>query len=477
MTRQTRHLTLAWTAFLAVAAGLVAWWLWRPALGSTRAPAPDVVLITVDTLRADRLGCYGSANRTPNIDRLAAEGMLFEHAASPIPETRPAHFTVFTSRYPRDHGVLSNASAWSPGARTLPQVYAEAGYLSAGFAACALFTDNDGPTLGFTVFDAPEEPQRTAEEVVPKAIEWLKTVAPDQRFFLWLHLFDPHMPYKPPPPFNSGGPAETLEEWPDFHWPDLLTTAERHDGDLPRPVFERALALYDGEVEYVDHWLGRFFQTLEELGRWDNTLVALTADHGECFSKGVFFDHSQCLDDGAIAIPLIVRYPPRIKPGRRVATQVELLDIAPALLRLSDLPVPEEFFGRGLLERAEAPGDSYAFFEHPYYRSFDVSSRQEVLDRLRSVAGEPTRRIVGDRLQVGARSGAWKYLRRGTEESLFNTADDPGELVDLAPEDNARRDRFRNAVRRWMRDHPPQIDDSVGIHPDLKETLEALGYL
>ncbi len=459
--------------FLFLAAGA---WL---ALRSEPAAAPDVVLITVDTLRADRLGCYGAPTRTPNVDRLAAEGMLFEHAASPIPETRPAHFTLFTSQYPRDHGVLSNLSAARSDLLTLPEIYAEAGYLSAGFAGCAHFDAAAGAELGFSVFDAPQTPQRTAGEVVPRAIDWLKSLASDQPIFLWLHLFDPHMPYQPPPPWNDGGPPETLEEWPDFHWPALLATADRNDGDLPREVFERARALYDGEVEYVDHWLGRFFSALDEVGRWDRTVVALTADHGECFSKGVFFDHSQCLNDEAIAVPLIVRYPPRLAAGRRVATQVELLDVAPTLLRLSDLAVPGELLGRGLLARAEGgDGDeSYAFFEHPFYGSFDVSSRQEVLDRLRSVAGEPTRGIVGDRLQVGARSGPWKYLLRGTEESLYNLADDPGELEDLADADSARRDRFRLAVRRWMREHPPRLEAETEIHPELRKTLEALGYL
>ena len=447
---------------------------------SEETPAPDVVLITVDTLRADRLGCYGGTSHTPNIDRLAAEGTLFEHAASPIPETRPAHFTIFTSRYPRDHGVLSNALPARPGAVTLPRIYAEAGYQSAGFAGCALFDNAVGAELGFNAFDAPETPQRTADEVVPKAIEWLESIAQDQRVFLWLHLFDPHMPYQPPPPFNGGGTAEMVEEWPDFNWPDLLATADRHGGDLPRPVFERALALYNGEVEYVDHWLGRFFQALKTQGRWDRAVIALTADHGECFSKGVFFDHSQCLNDGAIAVPLIVRYPPRIAAGQRIATQVELLDIAPALLRLSGLPVPGEFLGRGLLARAEAPTTPdlpYAFFEHPYYSSFDASSRQEVLGRLRSVAGEPTQKILGEQLQVGARAGVWKYLRRGAEETLYNLIDDPGELTDLAADESTRRDRFRLAVRRWMRDHPPRLEAAAEIHPELRANLEALGYL
>lgn len=439
-------------------------------------PVDRVILITVDTLRADHLGAYGSqTSRTPHMDRLAEEGLLFESAISPLPETRPSHFTMFTSRYPRDHGVMNNASALGLDAVTLPAAFAEAGYRTAGFAGCALFDDEMGTSLGFEHFDAPEEPQRAAHVVVPRALEWLRSLEPDEPFFLWLHLFDPHMPYQPPPPFNRG--TALTEAWPEFAWPALLAEAETSGGDLPASVFERAKELYAGEVEYADHWLGRFFESEELAPAWDQTLVLLTADHGECFAKGVFFDHSQCLDEGAIAVPLILRSPHGVPRGERRASPVEHLDIGPTLLRLAGLAVPEAFRGQGLLERTAAEADLPGFFQHPLYREIDVENRRDVLRRLRSVAGEPTRDIVGDEVQIGARIREWKYVRRGAEETLFRLSADPAERNDLSQQEAEQLRKLRAAGRRWLREHPVDLSEVPEIPPEMVEKLEALGYL
>ncbi len=446
--------------------------------GCSRPAAPrGVVLITVDTLRADRLGCYGSkSTRTPHFDRLAAEGTLFEHAVAAMPETRPSHETIFTSLYPREHGVLSNAMAWNDKATTLAATFAAAGYDTAGFAGCALFDAAAGKALGFGHFDAPAKPQRSAGEVVPRALEWLAARSDARPFFLWLHLFDPHMPYEPPPPYNKGSAPEMVRDYPSFAWPRLLAAARAHGGDLPAPVFERAKELYGGEVEYADAWLGRFLDALATAGELDKTVVLLTADHGECFENGVFFDHSQCLGEGALAVPLIVRYPPRVAPGVRVAKVVEHLDVAPTLLRLAGLAVPAAFHGRGLFERRaeEAPD---AFFQHPLYRRRDIRERQDVLAQLHSVAGQPTRAIVGDRLQVGARRGGWKYLLEGPQETLYDLTADPEEHVNRAAARPAKLRELRRAVRRWMQANPMAVRDADDLDPALVESLHALGYL
>lgn len=434
---------------------------------------PNVVLVTVDTLRADRLGFYGAeTTRTPRLDRLAAEGLVFDHATAPLPETRPSHYTLFTSLYPNEHGVLSNLWPAAEDLVTLPSLYAAAGYATAGFAGCQLFDAAAGKALGFEYFDAPGEPQRTADEVVPAAIRWLK--AREARpFFLWLHLFDPHMPYVPPPPFNEKSAPQRVRDWPSFSWPRLLEDARRHGGDLPRHVFERGLDLYGGEVEYVDHWLGRFFDALASADLYDEAVIVLTADHGECFENGVYFDHSQCLGQGALAVPLVVRHPPSLEPGRS-AVPVEHLDVAPTLLRLSGLEVPAAFRGRGLLERR--PGED-VFFEHPLYRAVDVSNRQEVLDQLRSVAGEPTRPIEADAVPFGLRRGPWKYVRSGGREWLYNLDKDPGEQVDLAKEETELVRELRYAAWKWRQEHRIEIRDLGELDPELVRNLEALGYL
>lgn len=441
-----------------------------------RTPPPDVVLITVDTLRADRLGCYGSqTTRTPNVDRLAAEGLVFERAFAPLPETRPSHYTIFTSLYPSDHGVLSNLWPAAEDLTTLAGLYADAGYATAGFAGCQLFDAAAGEALGFEHFDAPHEPQRTADGVVGAAIRWLGERGGERPFFVWLHLFDPHMPYVPPPPWNGNSDPREVADWPTFSWPRLLESARNHGGDLPRRVFGRGLDLYGAEVEYTDHWLGRFFDALREAGLYDEALIVLTADHGECFENGVFFDHSQCLGEGALRVPLVLRYPERVAPGRTDAP-VEHLDVAPTLARLSGLAVPAAFRGRGLLERRRDPA-SDVFFQHPLYRSLDVANRQAVLDELRSVAGEPTRPVAGDRLPFGVRRGPWKYVRDGDEERLYNLAEDPAERRDLAAREPDVLRELRHAAWEWIRNHPIEPGDTSELDGELVERLEALGYL
>lgn len=473
MNRRRSYLLLMAMASLA---GAVAFGVF---FGPFRKKAPQarrVVLVTIDTLRADHVGAYDARNtRTPHMDRLAREGLLFENAISPLPETRPSHFTIFTSRYPRDHGVMNNAANLGPGAVTLPALFAAAGYRTAGFAGCALFDKRTGENLGFETFDAPDKPQRAAHEVVPRVIEWLQTLDPDEAFFLWVHLFDPHMPYSPPPPHDRV--AEGNEPWPEFTWPDLLATADQHDGDLPADIFARAKELYAGEVEYADHWLGRLFDSDVFSASWSDTLILLTADHGECFSDGVFFDHSQCLGEGAIAVPLILRPPYGVAVAERRKELVEHLDIGPTLLRLAGLPVPEEFRGRGLLARTSGAESFAGFFQHPLYRPIDIENRRDVLGRLRSVAGEPTRDIVGDRIQVGARSQEWKYIRRGQEETLFHLPEDPTEQQDLSGRETDQLQRLRSATRRWLLRHPVDLGEIPEIPPEMAEKLEALGYL
>ena len=204
-------------------------------------------------------------------------------------------------------------------------------------------------------------------------------------------------------------------------------------------------------------------------------MIAFTADHGECFENGVFFDHSQCLGEGALAVPLVLRAP-GLAPGRTPAP-VEQLDVAPTLLRLAGLEVPATFDGRGLLERraSDTSDTPDVFFQHPLYRRTDVADRQAVLDRLRAVAGEPTRRITGDRLPFGR--GPWKYVRSGAEEALYNLAEDPGERADLAGRHPELVRELRHAVWQWLQDHPVALRDTGELDPKLVESLEALGYL
>ncbi len=434
---------------------------------------PNVLLITVDTLRADQLGCYGATTTTPNIDRLAREGTLFLNTASPMPSTRPAHFSLLTSLYPRQRGVLSNADSLSEAIVTLPQLFAAAGYRTAAFTGVKLLAPGSGAERGFATFESPEKGQRIAEKVVPRAREWLQSHAAAGPFFLWLHVFDPHMPYSPPGDLRTPRPSELPASVSEFSRPRLRPLLERTGGDLPRWLLEYALDLYRGEIEYVDRQLGELLATVDELRLSDQTLVVFTADHGECFDHGYYFEHGRCLFDGATRIPLILRYPPAIDAGARTHRQVELLDVAPTLLALAGLPAPPPFAGRSLLTMGD---DRPAFIQPPVYSDNAAQAGGRRLLTVRSVGGEPLQQIEVDS-QLALRTASWKYIASSDRELLYDLRTDPREQHDLSGERPEIVRRFRPLLARWLNEHPQVPRAAAELDEELKRTLRSLGYL
>ena len=436
---------------------------------------PNVLLITVDTLRADRLGFYGADSaRTPHLDALAAEGTWFRFATAPLPETRPSHFTLFTSRYPRDHGVVSNTQTLSEEALTLAEVYSEAGYQTAAFAGCALLDEASGAGQGFDELFVGSKPQRPSDEVLSDVLAYLDRIDHGRPVFLWVHLFDPHMPYEPGHRREVGRDEQWTARLPSFTWPDLLALAEDHEGDLPIGAVERGRELYEGEVEVVDDTVGRLRKALEEQNLWDQTIVALTADHGECFEDGIYFEHSHCMGEGALSVPMVLRGPGIPIQARKEVS--EHIDLAPTLARLSGLSIPPAFRGRDLLA-FEVDSGRIAYFQHPVYPQDQLESRRDVLQRFRSAGGEATRNVLGDRLQVGARDGRYKYVRTGDRERLFDLRSDSLETTDLSEVEIEVLHNLRRSVRVWLRDNPMTLVPQETINPELREQLEALGYL
>jgi choline-sulfatase len=443
-----------------------------------RPPAPpDVLLVTIDTLRADRLGCYGGAGGlSPRMDRLAAESLVFDAASCPMPLTRPSHASIVTSLYPREHGVLNNQTALGEDVLTLGEVFRAAGYRVGGFVAVTLLAADSGAAQGFETFVAPQDARTLPADAVVRAAErWLdEPPGRDRPFFLWVHLFDPHMPYAPPPPYRPPPRGPVGAALPEVSWPRLLELAGRTGGDLPREALDRALDLYGGEVAFTDHWVGELMDALDARGRRERTVVLLTADHGECFDHGVFFEHSDCLYDGATRVPLLLRYPPRIRGGR-VARQVENIDIAPTLLELAGLAVPTAFHGRSLVnEGAEATA---AYLDEPVYPPEAVENRTQRAARLRAVAGQPLRAIAAVQPQTGLRTREWKYLLSGAQEELYDLGADPTESVNLARSRPAVAGDLRRRLESWLAAHPRKPAGAAPISPELRETLRSLGYV
>ena len=449
--------------------------------------ARSVVLITVDTLRADALGAYGAAPgetgpTTPALDRLAAEGVLFENAVAPMPLTRPSHFSIFTGRYPREHGVVNNQLTLPEEAHTLAETFRAAGFRTGGFPGVKLLQEKSGAHQGFDTFVPPEALEVPAAAVVERATAWLAEVGPEERYFLWVHVFDPHMPYAPPPEHVPQEAPERPSGVGDrASWNGLKALARRHGGALDEAAAERIRALYDGEVAAVDAALGDLLAAVAARPRGNETAVALTADHGECFDHGYFFRHSDCLYQGALHVPLIVRTPGG-PAGLRVAPVAELVDLPATLLRAAGLEAPGSFRAGDLMAdlRGDAGGASGRAFVQPILSDHQATgSRDRIWGGIESVAGVPLRPSLRSPVEpVAVRDGRWKYLLGGPlGEELYDLAVDPEERDNLAERERRRARELRAAARRFQREVPFTVLDAGALPPELREQLEALGYL
>ena len=327
------------SAFLAGALGL--WWLPRPPtdtrpvvrrLWAGRGVGrPNVILITLDTTRADRLGCYGYAQAsTPNIDALARGGVLFSQAASPAPLTLPAHSSIMTGMYPTHHGVRVNGStALGQSQTTLAEVLSEKGYETGAFVGAFVLDGRWGLNQGFRVYDDHFDlkkykhidlagVQRPADQVMDAALAWLESHKPDP-FFAWIHLYDPHSPYEPPEPFRS-----------------------QHG--------QRGLAgLYDGEIAFADEQVGRCVSWLRRNALDEKTILVVMGDHGEGLGSHGEGTHGYFVYDYALRVPFVVATPFSELRGVRVDSQVSAVDVFPTLLALGGIDFAAKVHGRSLL--------------------------------------------------------------------------------------------------------------------------------
>ena len=403
-------------------------------------PGPNVVLITVDTLRADHLGCYGDSNvETPVIDSLAREGVMFERAVSQVPLTAPSHAALLTGTYPFWNGFQS----WSdPGLRagvpTLAEIFKQHGYTTAAFVSAFVLDSMWGLGRGFDLYDdwfkaqdyqamQSHDVQRRGGETLDHVLDWLKR-HPPQPFFLWVHLYDPHLPYDPPEPFK--------------------TKYRSH--------------LYDGEIAYDDQQLGRLFEFLKGQGLFSSSLIVLTSDHGEGLGEHQEHDHGFFIYNSTVHVPLIIKLPAGRSSGHRSISQVvNTVDIAPTVTRLSGIPSPatQSFQGQSLVPLMEGGGGGpprYGFSESLYPRD---------LLNAHSLAGVQTVRYA--------------YIQ-GAREELYDLDQDPGENHNIVRENPAVAASLRQAARDLRtRFQPPANTAAQGgsLSPAAVEKLRSLGYL
>jgi len=346
-------------------------------------PRPNLLLVTLDTTRAEALGCYAKRpGVTPNLDAFAAECVVFERARSVAPLTLPAHSSMMTGLYPPRHTVRDNGLSPLPqSARTAAEELSDAGYETAAFVSAAVLDRAWGIAQGFETYDQPPEgsagvhlEERAGPETTSHALDWLARREQHKPFFAWLHLFEPHSPYAPPQEF----------------------LAQAH-GDA-----------YLGEVAAADHEVGRVLDALRASGELEHTLVIVVADHGESLGQHGEPTHSIFCYEATIHVPLLVHLPEKRRAGERSGATVSLVDLMPTLLTAAGVATPPGIDGRDLFESAP-PANRDVYFES--------------WCGWLNYAWSPL---------CGAAHGDEKYLWSGTEE-LFDLANDRAEKVNLAP--------------------------------------------
>jgi arylsulfatase A-like enzyme len=398
--------------------------------------ARNVLFVTIDTLRADRVGVYGAKDvATPNIDRLAREGALARHADVQVPLTRPSHISIFTGRYPGEHGIRDNVA---PPLRSDVPLMAEAirasGFATAAFVSSIVLARPSGLERGFDAFsdrfDAGEDDarflntiQRRGDVATAEAMEWIRAHA-KERFFAWVHLYDPHDPYEPPGRYAT-----------DY-------------ADRP----------YDGEVAWSDELVGRLLGALSDAGVSDQTLVVVTSDHGEGLGEHGEAVHGYFIYQTTLHVPLVMRGP-GVKPGVAVDGVTRSVDLFPTTMELLGL-------------RTRTPATSG--------RSFAAQLRGTALDDEPSFAESLVPLVhYGWSDLRSVRDGRWKYILAPRAE-LYDLDRDPGELINLVEREPARARALRAGLEQSLRAERVSARSApaaAAVPPDLLEKLGALGYV
>jgi arylsulfatase A-like enzyme len=385
------------------------------------------LLVTMDTTNASALDCYGARGVTPALARLAEESIVYESARTTVPVTLPAHASMLTGLYPPRHGVRDNGlGALSASAVTLAERAKAAGLDTAAFLSAAVLAAPFGLDQGFDAYDSPGGAsasaallihERPASETVRAARAWLASRDRSRPFFLWVHLFDPHYPYAPPPEF-----------------------AERAGGDV-----------YLGEVAAKDASIGELLDALRASGELDETLVVVLADHGEALGRHGEESHSVYCYDSTLAVPLLVRHPDGRGAGTRSRAPVSAVDVLPTFVAALGLGGPGDVDGMSLFA-GDPPAERGIYFES--YAAF-VNYRWSPL--------------------AGWLQGGLKLVH-GAAPLAFDVASDPGETSDVAAQRAAELERARDGIRAVAAKPALARDDGAAIDEALREQVRALGY-
>ena len=456
------------------------------ALGCGSDSPPNIVLIVVDTLRADRLGDYGNTrNLTPTIDTLARRGTLFQSAYSQSSWTSPSVASLMTSRYQLQHGVLGFTSVLPQAETTVAELLRDHGYATGGFTANAALSSERGFSQGFDEYTRFIRETKggqilgayaRADQVDSKVLEWLDGLSGATPFFLYIQYMEPHAPY-----FPSQAALERLRPGRD---PINLDRANnlwflRYGKQPIAPELELVRDLYDAEVIDLDHQLGKLIDELEERGMLDDSILVLTSDHGEEFGDHGSRGHGVTLFEEVVRIPLLIVLP-GANSSQRVETTVALVDLPPTLLDLVGVPIPDEFEGHSLRPLLAPTGwlarlREWAFNASDANGSAFQGPGSALVELHRSPFGKEAPRhrqslIAGNHKAVAGHSGgALEFYDVGTDPLEQN-----GDALE-AGERQILKDRLAAAVRQAAATPAERLEKPLDAKA--RQNLRALGYI
>ena len=408
------------------------------------APHPNILLITLDTTRADRMGFLGSERGlTPSLDALARQSAVFSRAYAHVPLTTPSHATILTGTYPQFNHVNYMGDPLGKTLPFLPDILHKNGYRTAAFVGALVLDPKKlapGFDRGFDVYDAgfhrrrPNEDhyhslERRGEEVVSRALTWLSK-KPAGPFFLWVHLYDPHDPYSPPEPYKT-----------------------RYGADL-----------YDGEIAYTDSAVSKLLAVLRTQGLFDSTVIAVMADHGEAFGEHGENHHGIFLYDETIHVPLLLKVPGQ-HSAKKVAARVGLVDVAPTILQAAHLPIPAAMQGESLLGSMKSDEKG----------TTDTSNDSDLVRPVYAESGYGHLSFGWSKLQAW-RTGKYLYVE-APERELYDQSVDAPAAHNLVPDSKAIVDTVAAQVADFYRKTKGDAPEKIQLNMDQTESLHALGYI
>lgn len=474
-------------------------------------PVERIVLITLDTLRADHLGCYGYPRPTsPFIDSLARKSIFFNRAFAPMPSTVPSHAALFTSLYPAQINVLKNGHRLSNSFFTLAEALKERQFRTAAFVSTHVQFTSANLDQGFDEFNQPPSlpppqpssrlrpPYRPAGETIAAVLAWLERQPPDEKFFLWIHLFDPHVPFVPPQRFIDSIIEPNEKEKGGFV--KFLLDQQHIDADLYDYISDENLAqtvdlspygnkkgnkieamlrninAYDGEVRFVDRELERFYNYFRQKGYDTNALLILTADHGEGLGNHYWLGHGKHLYNEAIHVPLIIHFFSGRFGRKTINEVVELIDIFPTVAQLVGIQLDEGLEGVSLLPLFSKirrifwsllPGKRLAFSQR---REYSDSLSHMKLDWMANFeAGE----------KYALFDGKYKYIHRTEgDDEFYDIIEDPYEVYNLAGTGGRAEKKLKKTILKMLeRIQPLKDSQPESVIGEALEELRTLGYL